>query len=156
MSRTASLALGLIFLAPLACRTTGPPVPPPPVNAAFAESIAIHDVGGQGHSGPSGDTRLTVRCRSYDKFAERKRGDWITTWYVVRCDVLSVDRGTWPHAELSFTCGVSWPTPESGIMVQAEWLYPPGKIWVFELDTRRHPALIVARYESPDREQEPE
>ena len=150
MRRRASLGLLLIFVAPLACRTTGPPVPPPPVNAAFAESVAIHDVGDQGHRGPLGDTRLTVRCRSYDKFAERTRGDWITTWYVVRCDVISVDRGKWPDAELSFTLSARLPTLESGIMLQVVWLYPPGKVWVFELDTRRHPAVIVARYEPPE------
>jgi hypothetical protein len=153
MRRTASLGLLLILLGPLACRSTGPPVPPPPVNAVFGESIATHDVGDQGHRGPLGDTRLTVRCRSYDKFAERKRGDWITTWYVVRCDVVSVDCGTWPDAELSFTCGAKVPTPESGIMLDIVWLYPPGKVWVFELDTRSQPARIVGRYAPPDSEQ---
>lgn len=156
MRRTVSLGLLLIFIVPLACRTTSPPVPPPPVNAAFAESIAVHDVGNQGHRGPFGDTRLTVRCRSYDKFAERKRGDWVTEWYVVRCDVISVDRGTWSHAELSFICSARVPHPESGITLGIVWLYPPGKVWIFELDTRCHPALIVARYGPPDREQEPE
>lgn len=153
MRRTASLGLLLIFLAPLACRTTGPPVPPPPVTAVLSDSMTTYGHADRGHRGYSGDTRLTARCRSSDTFAKRKRGNWVTEWYVVRFDVVSVDSGTWPDAELSFTCSTRLPTPESGIMVNfLPWPYLPGKVWIFELDTRPHPALIVTQYAPPNRE----
>ncbi|MBU0639082.1 MAG: hypothetical protein KKB50_09480 [Planctomycetes bacterium] len=154
MRSATSLGLLLICLAPFACRTTGPPVSPPPVNAVLSDSMTTYGDADRGHRGYPSDTRLTARCRSSDTFAKRKRGNWVTEWYVVRCDVVSVDRGTWPDAELSFICSARFPTPESGITISFVWLYPPGKVWIFELDTGRHPALIVDRYEPPNRDPE--
>jgi len=155
MRSAASLGLLLICLAPLACRTTGPPVPPPPppVNAVLSDSMTIYGYADRGHRGYSGDTRLTARCRSSDTLAKRKRGNWVTEWYVVCFDVVSVDRGTWPEPEMSFTCSARSPTPESGIMLSIPpWPYMPGKVWIFELDTEPHPALIVNQYAPPNRE----
>jgi len=147
MRRAVSLGMLLIFLAPLACRTTGPPVRPPPFNAVLSDSMTIYGRAYRSDDGAAGDTRVTARCRSCDSFAKRKRGDWVTTWYVARFDVVSVDSGTWPNAELSFICSACLPTIESGIMINIPpWPYMPGRVWIFELDTKPRPALIVDQY----------
>ena len=148
-------ALGLmsaLLLAQGACRTPAPPVPPPH-NATFGEGVSINGVHPEGTSAPgwwdpqrqpTGNTRLRARYISSDKFGERRRGDWIESWEIVRFDVLAVERGTWTDPTLSFIVSSSWPTPESGIMVMMPaWPFRKGAEYLFEIETRPHAAVIV-------------
>jgi hypothetical protein len=123
------------------CDANKPPYPAPAVNANLDKHAALY-----GRTGKTGDTVLLTRCRSCEKFGERTHGNWIHTWLVARFDVLAVEQGTWPEAELSFICRDAWPTPESGIMVsKLPWPYRANATLRFWLDTTRQPALVVGQ-----------
>jgi hypothetical protein len=131
------LRIGLLMIA---CGLFGcdiePALPPgaPSVNAWLAEN------GGT----LVADAVVRARCRRGDVFGERRRGDWITTWYLVECDVTAVERGSWTAGRLVFVAQDAWPTVESGIMVdKAPWPYRPGAELRFGLNSSSGRALIV-------------
>jgi hypothetical protein len=77
-------------------------------------------------------------------YAAKVRGDWDHTWSVVVYDVLAVEQGAWPPAEISFICEDKWPTPESGMVIdQQELRFMPGDVRAFFLDVSRTPTLIL-------------
>ena len=156
------------------CRANGPPVPPEPwpvVNAVLPQLMPLYEgyaggdeAGGMGGAAPDaaqkpdagnasgaepgpdavGDTRVVARCCGCENFWQKTRGNWEYTWMVVRFDVEAVERGTWPDATLSFICWDSWPTPESGIMVdKLPWPYCKDARFAFDLDTSQKPPLVV-------------
>lgn len=142
-----SVALGLVGL--LGCRASGPPAGAPKVNAVFDDDAALHASlqAGKGELSETGDTRVRACCREYREFAQRKRDkDWIETWAVAKFDVREVLRGVWPNDELSFLRMSTWPTPESGMVVEQELLlYRPGVEFLFELRTDEQPARVVGQ-----------
>jgi len=152
----AACASGVLSL--VGCRTSGPPRPPgplPAVNATVPNDVAVY-FDCPADSDPNADTRVVARCRGSEEFWKKTRGNWEYTWGVVRCDVLTVERGTWPDATVSFLCWDAWPTPESGIMVsKPPWPYFKDTILVFDLDTTQHPARVLGQVIRHDPRRDP-
>ncbi len=136
-----SASLGVLSLGTLAgCA----PVPPHRINAVLGAGVSIRGTSPYDAPLKAGDTRVAARYRSSKVYAERRRGDWITGYHLVRFDVVRVERGGWSDPDVTFTCTSRWPTVESGIVLSVmPWPYKPGAEWVFELDTTEAPACIV-------------
>jgi len=121
-----------------------PPSPVPSVNAAVDSYAAVYR-----HFRPTADNSAVVvvgRCGSSKGFAKKRKGNWEDHWFVIRFDVLRVEKSTWSAPEVSFICADSWPTPESGIMLKkAAWPYRAGVRMRFWLDTKSSPARIVGQ-----------
>lgn len=111
----------------------------PAVTSRLAPDAAIQE------SPATTDTVVLARCRALTEIQRRRRGDWFHSRWLAQYDVLDVESGTWPEAELSFTYDEASPTPESGIMLMARVAFfrlgEPRRFW---LDTRTQPATIVA------------
>ncbi len=142
------LGIGIACLCVLhGCSPTAP-VAPEPVNARLPNNVAIYV-----NSEAAGDTVVVGRCVSSREYAAVRRGNWIDHWNLVRVEVIAIEKGHWTarlsedaNASLSlkFVARDSWPTPESGIMVdRAPWPYRSGLVYAFTLDTGQVPALIV-------------
>jgi hypothetical protein len=142
-----SAAAGGLLALP-GCHSGGVPRPPgplPAVNAALPNDVPVY-VDCPANNDPNADTRVVARCRGSANFWKTTRGDWEYTWAVVGCDVLTVERGTWPDATLSFLAWDSWPTLESGILVNKQpWPYFKDVVLAFDLDTTPHPAHVLGQ-----------
>jgi len=143
--RTRAMAVSVLAVLIFGCESVDgpPPAPPKPVNATIEEKTAY----GYGENDTStGDTVLVARCRGADEYAKTLRDkNWEDHWYLVTYDVLAVERGTWADQELKFVFMDSWPTRESGIMLdKAPFPFAPGCVSVFSLKTGGEPARIVA------------
>jgi len=132
---------------------TGRPRPAEAMNAQLPNDRAIED-----DLAGDGDVVLVGRCVSREEYARTQEGDWIAGWYIVRIEMISVEKGEWdkpmgPDTDdgpaavgLSFVERDEWPTPESGILTSPRfWPYEPGNVLVFTLDTRTAPARIVGQ-----------
>ncbi len=139
---------GKMALAGLACLLwtglcgCGEPRPPGRVNAR----LDLAERPSPSAESP-GDTVVRGTIRSAKRYASRVRGDWEDSWHLVIVDVIEVQRGRWPDRTVSFTCRETWPTIESGIVLDESppwWM--PGSMVVLRLDTTRRPARIVGRF----------
>jgi hypothetical protein len=131
-------------LAASGCRSSGPPRPPgrlPAINVVIPDDRPWYF-----DRAADAPTRVVARCRGCEYFWKKTRGNWEYTWAVVRFDVLSVEHGSWPDATLAFVCWESWPTPESGIMInRPPSPYRKDATLVFDLDTMQNPARVVGQ-----------
>lgn len=140
-SALALLTAALLGVAAAGCDPLKPPDPPKPVNAALVpEAAYTHDLA-------KGDTVLVARCRGADEYAQTTpKKDWVDHWYQVTMDVLAVERGTWTEKEVKFVYLDSWPTPESGIMVdKPPFPFGPGYVFALALKTSQTPACSWPR-----------
>ncbi len=120
---------------------SGAPKPPGPVTAELPEHSPFFRMDDR----PC-DVSLLAQCVSIDLYAQTKRGDWITNWYLTRWHILEVREGAWEYEDLAFVFRDSWPTPESGILLQKlPVLYIPGRIFLFGLGINDR--LVVRRQE---------
>lgn len=137
-----------------------PPTPPEPVNARLPNHIGL---GGSDSPDANGDTRIVGRCVASDEYGVVRHGDWNDHWMLVRVQVLNVEKGHWGRqtaatgenepngpqgsfVELRFVAMDTWPTPESGIMIdKGPWAYRKGSPFAFSLDTSHRPAVIVGQ-----------
>jgi len=145
--RTAAKAMAVLTVLVCGCTRQGdagpPPAPPKPVNTTIGCETAY----GYGENDMSGgDTVVIARCRGADEYAKTLRDkNWEDHWYLVTYDVLAVERGTWAEKELRFVFLDSWPTRESGIMLdKGPFPFAPGCVSAFSLKTVGGPGRIVA------------
>jgi len=90
-------------------------------------------------------TVVVARCTEVRQYATVRRGNWDFTWVLVACDVIGVERGTWPHPRVVFRCYDTWPTPESGIMVKkAPFPFAEGRVVALALKPEADPPQVVA------------
>jgi len=159
MRRIGGLLLGVLWALSGCCGMDNipPGMPAPPV-AVNAELVDFYD-SRRGH----GDTVIVGRCVSCQEYATKTQGDWVHYWYVVRVEMISLEKGQWDKPMsldwpdgpapigLSFVAHDSWPTPESGILVdQLMWPWREGTVHAITLDTTVTPALIVKQeYRDP-------
>jgi hypothetical protein len=143
MRRPAGMCLLLLPVVAGCSSWKRPPWPHPSVNARTdSYGVLCADL----KPSEDADVALVVRHVSCEEFADRRKGDWIRTWYVLKFAVLLVEEGAWDASELSFICGSAWPTLESGIMLSlAPGPYRPGWEYRFWLDSRLTPAQIVGQ-----------
>lgn len=128
------------FLSTLsACRAANPTVAARLAPDATANKLAA-----------TADTVVLARCRALTEIQRRRRGNWFHSRWLAQYDVITVESGNWPAAELSFTYDEASPTPESGIMLMAQVasfrVGAPRRFW---LDTHTQPATIVAHADVP-------
>ena len=136
--RTHVLLAGLLLVAASGCR--GVPSPPVPVNADLVSHEPPRET-----TDASADAIVVGVFRQFEPYASRVRGGWEYTWHRVAYAVLATERGSWSAPEVSFVFDVVWPTPESGVILEAlEHPFHPGNVSAFFLDTRSRPPRIVA------------
>jgi hypothetical protein len=89
---------------------------------------------------------LTARCVSDAQYGKERQGKWDRIRHVVTFEVIKVEKGNWNKPTVSFICVDSWPTPESGIIVEkAPWPYVPGTTMRLWLDAGKTPAILVGQ-----------
>jgi len=134
----------------------GEPTSPVPVNARLPNSGDIYQDGLGG-----GDTVIIGQCLDTSKYAERRKGNRIKGWLLVRVEVVAVETGTWagPSSQLAIGSGprsawadlvfvdtYSFPTAESGIMLSMlPYPYYAGNVFAFSLDSSQKPARITGQ-----------
>jgi hypothetical protein len=149
--RSATLGLmSALLLGQGACRTTGPPVTPPPHNAVLLHDLLLAERPDLASRAPVVDARVLARCRSWREFGQRRRGDQVESWQLIVCDVLRVEHGSWSESELSFIYCETGPAYWDGTIDMAQLpQFHRGAEWIFELDTRARPAVIVHQLAPP-------
>jgi len=136
--RSIPLVLLLLVLGGCGC----PPLPPEPVNARLPDHAAIY-VDRPG----AGDVVVVGRCTSSTEYAVTSQGDWNHHWYLVRVELLVVEKGRWDDSRgLTFIAVDGWPKPESGIVLdKAPWPYRTGRVYAFTLSTASKPPLVAGQ-----------
>lgn len=115
------------------------PTPPDPLHAVFSTrprtSLGINE---------TYDTIVMVEVETREEYATRKHGDWITEWSLCKSQVLQVLYGKLSDQRLNIRCASSYPTPESGILLEiALGPMQTGNLVVLFLDTTTKPYRIV-------------
>jgi len=128
----------LISLVITGCANS-PPQPPEQLHAVFSRkprtSLSIQE---------PYDTIIMASVDSNEEYAKKRKGDWITTWYLCKLNVLQVLAGEIPESTLNVRNAAAFPTPESGILLSIDpGPLQPGNLVAFWLDTRVKPYTIV-------------
>jgi hypothetical protein len=113
-----------------------PPTPPTPCNAIWSPQGGVEN----------GDAVVIARSRGAAIYATNSAGkDWVCNWYLVSLDVIAVERGTWKEKDVTFVYPDTWPTRESGIMIDKD-MFPFAKDFIFAvtLKTTAVPAIVLA------------
>lgn len=124
----------------------GPPAPPQRVNAVLPKNLPIYRE--EPEACDKADAVVLTQCTQRQEYAKRVRGNWERHWYVTSWRVVRVERGQWPDASVDFISYESWPTLESGIVLEAlPPVYYPGALLAFCIDTSQRRPIIVAQEE---------
>ncbi len=124
----------------------GPPAPPQRVNAVLPENLSTR--GESQENCDKADAVVLAQCTLRQEYAKRTKGDWRQHWYVSRWQVVRVERGQWPDASADFIFYESWPTLESGIILEALLpVYYRGALLAFCIDTSQGRPIIAAQEE---------
>ena len=93
------------------------PTPPEAVNAYLSKNISIFfdHVPKDGRA----DIEFLAYVRDMNEYATVRQGNklWEKHWYFIKCEIIKKTVGQWIGKELTFVCYDTWPTPESGILV---------------------------------------
>jgi hypothetical protein len=119
---------------------SAPPAPPEPVSATITGNL-MYAPGDP----KAGDTVVIARLTSSATYARKTEGDWITTWFLTKWDVLATERGKWAEKSLVFVFSDRMPTPQSGIMIKRMPIpFEVGRVFAFTLKSDGKPPAIVA------------
>jgi len=124
---------------------------PPPLPADAPKVNCVAWAHGTQYRGPfapfeEAGTVVVARCTEVRQYATVRRGDYDFLWYLVACDVIDVERGTWPHDRVVFRCYDTWPTPESGIMLgKGPFPFAEGRVVAMALETQGDPPRVVGQ-----------
>jgi hypothetical protein len=126
----------------------GPPAPPGQVNAVLSRDLPIYRE--EPEVCDKADTVVLAQCVQRQEYAKTVRGDWERHWYLTSWRVVGVERGRWPDASVDFIFYESWPTPESGIVLDLRAgppVYHRGALTAFCVDTSQRKPVVVAQEE---------
>lgn len=134
--------LYVTFLLFVGCSST--PAPPQEVNAKL-EDLSPYIITKPDKT--TADTLVVAQCKKINEYAVTKQNkNWRYHWYYTEWDVINVEKGKWPEPQIKFVFRDSWPTPESGIIIdKQEHPYQKGRIFFFEFDMSRKEPLIIAQ-----------
>lgn len=122
-----------------------PPEPDSAVNVHLKDYSYVLPVPEENYSAES-TVCVLARCKEIEKFAEKRKGNWIDYWYFSRWEVIQVTQGQWQEDELRFIFKDSWPTPESGIMVKkAPCEYIEERVFFFWINVLEKPPVIFGQ-----------
>lgn len=93
-------------------RQLAPPLPPEPLHAILSTQPRTRLGVTQQY-----DAIVLVSVDSVYEYETRKKGNWITHWYLCKTSVLQVFEGTVSETNLNVRFSDAWPTPESGIIL---------------------------------------
>ncbi len=153
-SRTFLTAVVLAAFLLVGCSKSQPPVEPQPPSPPVSPNACLstdfkHELDKSVASNPN-VAIVVATVRSADDFAVRGDGRWDTHWYLVKLDVVTVEKGPWSDKNISFVYKDQWPDPRSGIRVDMVFPYRVGATFAFALDTSTKPATILAqKFRSP-------
>jgi hypothetical protein len=122
----------------------GPPAPPQRVNAILPKNLPAYR--GSQEDCDKADAVMLAQCTLRQEYAKRVQGNWEQHWYATSWRVVRVERGQWPDVSVDFISYESWPTPESGIILEALLaVYYRGALLAFCIDTSQDKPTIVAQ-----------
>ena len=120
------------------------PAPPRKVNARLTSPYGFYVI----QSSITPDTVILSQCSEITEFSKKVKGNWQTHWSKVSWKIINVEKGTWNQPELSFVIADTWPTPQSGIMIEKmAFPYNPGRLFRFGLDSSKKLPVIVSQQE---------